>query len=142
MAKSEFFTEKGFIVKIFMKLMGAFPVKRNTSDIKSVSDAINLLEQEKQVGIFPQGRIVRDNGSFDLKSGAALLAVKSSAKILPVSIYTEGKIKPFSKITVTFGHTVIPAKNSNERTVKSAKQITQKIKEQISAQLEAKHCQQ
>ena len=141
MAKSEFFTDKGFFVKYFMKLVGAFPVKRSTADLHSVSDAASLLNQNKQVGIFPQGRIVNDNTSFELKAGAALLAVKTNAPIIPVSIYCENKIRPFSKITVTFGESIVPNQNDGKQSVKSARKLTQKIKEQISAQLEAKHCQ-
>lgn len=138
MAKSEFFTEKGFFVKIFMKIVGAFPVKRNTSDIKSVSDAVLLLKHNKKLGIFPQGRIVKDN-NFDMKSGAALLSIKTQTPVLPVSIYTNGKIGLFSEITVTFGEPVYPLKNEEKNSVKQARIFTEKIKGQIVAQLEAKH---
>lgn len=141
MAKSEFFTDKGFFVKYFMKLTGAFPVKRSTADLQSVSDAVLLLNQNKQVGIFPQGRIVNDGTSFELKAGAALLSVKTNSPVLPVSIYCEKKIRPFAKITVTFGETIIPNQSENLNAVKSARELTKRIKEQISAQLEAKHCQ-
>ena len=141
MAKSEFFTDKGFFVKCFMKLAGAFPVRRSTADLQSVSDAVSLLNQNKQVGIFPQGRIVNDRTSFELKAGAALLAVKTNSPVVPVSIYCEKKIRPFSKITVTFGKAIVPNQYDDKKSVKAARELTQKIKEQISAQLEAEHCQ-
>ncbi len=139
MAKSEFFTDKGLFVKLFMKSLGAFPVKRNSSDMKSVSDAISILNKDKQLGIFPQGKIVKNN-RFEMKSGAALLSVKTDSIIIPVSIYTSNKIRMFSKITVTFGKP-IEVECDTRSSIKQARLITKKIKEQISAQLEEKHCQ-
>lgn len=124
-----------------MKSMGAFPVKRDMSDMKSVSDAVNLLEQEKQVGIFPQGKIVKDK-TFDIKSGAALIAIKTQSPILPVSIHTNKKIRPFSKITVTFGKIIFPAETNSRSHIKQARKLTQNIKEQIIIQLkEGNKCQ-
>lgn len=141
MAKSEFFTDKGLFVKWFMKIVGAFPVKRNTSDMQSVSDAVSILLSENQIGIFPQGKIVTDD-SFDMKSGAALLSVKTQSPVLPVSIYKDGKTKIFSKITVTFGKLIYPADEKSKTSIKQARLLTEKIKEQIIAQLEEGHCHQ
>ena len=136
MAKSEFFTDSGIFVKFFMKLCGVFPVKRESSDLGSVNTAAQLLSKNKIVGIFPQGKIVKD-GTFEPKSGAALLAVKNQTPVLPVSIDFEGSIRPFSKITVTFGNLIPPPKDTS---LKAARGLTKIIKERITAQLEGKHC--
>lgn len=120
-------------MRLFMKLCGVFPVKRSSSDIKSVNKANSLLSLGRIIGIFPQGKIVRD-GSFEPKAGSALLAVKNSVPVLPVSIYSKGKIKPFSKITVTFGKLLYPPKDTS---LKAARKFSKTIKEQITAQLEA-----
>lgn len=137
MAKSEFFTDKGKFVKNFMKVCGAFPVKRNSSDLNAVNDAGELLKKGKVTAIFPQGRIARNINEFEPKAGAALLSVKNNVPIVPVSIYTESRRKPFSKITVRIGK---PIENSEDDSIKSARKLTIKVKEQIKTQLEGKHC--
>lgn len=136
MAKSEFFTESGIFVRYFMKLCGVVPVRRESSDMGFVNNAAKLLSENKIIGIFPQGKIVSD-GTFEPKAGAALLAVKNRIPVLPVSVYAEGKIRPFAKITVRFGDLIQPPKDNS---LKTARNLTKIIKERVTAQLEEKHC--
>ncbi len=135
MAKSEFFTDRGFFVRAFMKMCGVFAVKRNTSDRRSVNKASEILSEENVVGIFPQGKIVTD-GTFEPKSGAALLSVKNGVPVLPVSIYVNGAVRPFRKITVRFGEVLMPP---DDDSLKTARDFTKIIKEHIYAQLEEQH---
>ncbi len=135
MAKSEFFTDCGIFVRAFLKACGVFSVKRGSSDIRSVNYAAKLLADSKAVGIFPQGKIVKD-GSFEPKAGAALLAVKNHVPVLPVFVWTDGKIRPFSTVTVTFGEVIIPP---DDHSLRAARQLTQTIKERINTIGEAKN---
>ncbi len=108
MAKSEFFYQHGTFIKNLLYRLGAFPVHRDKGDVDAIKTAMSLLENAEVVGIFPQGCIVRDGDmSFHPKAGVALLAQKAKAPILPMSIYSEGKIRLFSRITVRIGE-IIP----------------------------------
>lgn len=108
MAKSELFTDHGKLARWFLYKMGAFPVHRGTGDTESVHNALELLEQNVLVGIFPQGGCVRDKDiSFQPKAGAVLIAAKAKADILPACIYSEGRIRPFHRVTIRYGE-VIP----------------------------------
>lgn len=136
MAKSEFFTDSGKFVRLFFTSCGVFPVVRGSFDRKAVSRAEEHLMQGRQIGIFPQGGISADRKAFSPKAGAALLSVRTHTPVLPVSIYAEGKIRPFAKITVRFGKPMIPP---DDDSLKTARQFSKQIKEIITTQLEEEH---
>ncbi len=100
MAKQELF--KNPILGAWLNGVGAFPVKRNTTDVKSVRSLFKLLDEGKIVGVFPEGtRQKNSNKLKTIKPGAALFALKSQASIIPVKV--EGSYKLFRKIDVYFG---------------------------------------
>lgn len=107
MAKSELFEDHGPLARWLLYKLGAFPVRRGKGDAESIKTAIEILNENGAVGIFPQGKCVFGNEPFQPKAGAVLVAMKAHAPILPVSIYCDGILKPFRRITVRFG-TVIP----------------------------------
>lgn len=71
----------------FSKLLFAFPVNRKSADMKSLRKSMEVLKQGRVFGIFPEGcRSV--TGELDtIEKGAAFLALKTDAPIIPV--YTE-----------------------------------------------------
>ena len=84
-------------------------MERDKGDASSVRKALEVLEQGGVLGIFPQGRVIFDTSPFRPKPGFALLAEKSGAPVLPVSIYCSGEpLRWRSRVTVRFG-TPIPA---------------------------------
>ncbi len=101
MAKVELF--KIPIVGHLIKWLGAFPVKRGTADLESFKTALKILKEKHILGIFPEGKrtMGKDLSKVKIKPGAALLAIKSGAQILPVAL--EGNYKIFSRVRVTFG---------------------------------------
>ncbi|NLP14613.1 MAG: 1-acyl-sn-glycerol-3-phosphate acyltransferase [Clostridium sp.] len=101
MAKSELF--KNPLLSRIIKKLGAFPVRRGKADVEAIKTAINLLNDGHIVGIFPEGtRLKHKHGkTVKVKPGAALLAQKTGAPILPVAV--EGKYRLFSKIKIVFG---------------------------------------
>jgi 1-acyl-sn-glycerol-3-phosphate acyltransferase len=97
MAKEELFK-----IPVFGPLIhsfGAFPVKRGGVSKDAIKSAIALLKEGNVLGIFPEGS--RNNQSGAAKKGAAMIAVRSGAAIVPVAII--GKYRPFSKISVCYG---------------------------------------
>ncbi len=106
MAKSELFEDHGRLACGLLYRMGAFPVKRGRGDAESIKTAIRILNDGGVVGIFPQGKCVFDNTPFKPKAGAAMVAAKTQAPILPASIYCDGIVRPFRRITVRFGKVI------------------------------------
>ncbi|NLD50106.1 MAG: 1-acyl-sn-glycerol-3-phosphate acyltransferase [Clostridiaceae bacterium] len=100
MAKEELF--KVPLMGSFIKRLGAFPVKRGKGDVQAIKTSLRLLNEGHIVGIFPEGtRLKNRSSNARIKPGAALLAQKSGAPILPVLI--KGNGKPFSNIKIIFG---------------------------------------
>lgn len=115
MAKSEYFKGK---FAWFFKLTGCICVNRNGHDEDAKSSANLVLSSGGALGIFPEGtRNKTDNLIGEFKYGAASLAVKNEAMMVPVAVTGEYKFrsktlssrigKPFS----TKGMTVEEANN-------------------------------
>lgn len=80
-----------FRKKIFAWLiaaLGAFPIDREGADITAIKTALGSVRAGQKLIIFPQG--TRHAAEGETKKGAAMLAVKTRAPILPMYI-TEGK---------------------------------------------------
>jgi 1-acyl-sn-glycerol-3-phosphate acyltransferase len=99
LAKEELF--KG-LFGWFFKSMGLIPVKRKTHDGKALPVAITYLENEKVIGIFPEGTINRGDGVIlPFKIGAVKMSHDANSKIVPFVI--KGKYRIFRKgPTITF----------------------------------------
>ncbi len=87
MAKKELFDTK--IGSLFFRSLLVFPVSRKSADIKSLKKAMELLHSGKAFGIFPEGRRSVTEGMDEFERGAAYIAVKSRAPIVPIYISPE-----------------------------------------------------
>lgn len=107
MAKAELF--KNFLGRwILGGMFGAFPVHRGAGDTKALDTAVALLKQGKMVGIYPEGTRSKDGKIGRGRSGAALIASRTGADILPYATYIRGgKTRPFRRFHIRFGP-VIP----------------------------------
>ncbi|EFA72309.1 1-acyl-sn-glycerol-3-phosphate acyltransferase [Raphidiopsis brookii D9] len=90
MAKEELF--KIPVLAQAIKLYGAYPVSRGTSDRAAIRYALEYLENGWAVGVFLEGTRTRDGRVHDPKRGAALLAAKAKVPLLPVSLWGSEKI--------------------------------------------------
>jgi 1-acyl-sn-glycerol-3-phosphate acyltransferase len=100
MAKEELFR-----IPIFgglIRRVHAFPVKRGGVSKDSIRLSIQLLKDGKAMCIFPEGS--RNNAGGVGKKGAAMLALKSNAVVIPVAII--GNYKPFRRMAVYYGKPV------------------------------------
>jgi len=71
----------------FLYLLGAFPIKSKKGGLEnSLKRALIILENKGVVGIFPEGARRRRGRPKKGRRGAAFLAVKTGAPILPVKI--------------------------------------------------------
>ena len=97
MAKKELF-EKPLLGWIIRRL-GAFPVDRGGADLQAFRHSMQVLKEEKALGIFSQGTRTQE---FDnVKGGVAVFALKSGAPVVPVGI--RGTYRIFSKMDLHFG---------------------------------------
>jgi len=104
MAKAELF--KVPLLKNIVKWFGAYPVNRDKADVSSIKTTINILEQGEIVGMYPQGRRARGVHPKDItpKHGAAMIAIKAKAGIMPVAIIAKNhKIRFFRRTIIVFG---------------------------------------
>ena len=104
MAKKELF--KVPILGKLVSALGAFPVNRAGADVSAIKNTISILKSGRCIGIFPQGH--REPGKTpmeaNLKTGAAMIAVKTQATVFPCCIKTkDNKFKLFRKIDVYYG---------------------------------------
>jgi len=80
----------------------AIYVKRDSKDIGPLKEALKELKDGGCIGIFPEGtRNGMDKNEGKIKNGAAYMALKTGAKIIPLGI--NGEVKPFHKVTITYG---------------------------------------
>lgn len=97
---------------IILKHLNAFSVDRGKVDIRSFKKALNILQEKKVLGLFPEGTRSLNGELQELKSGIIKIAMKTGVPILPVGIigtykiYSHGKIFPTLfkyNITVRYG---------------------------------------
>jgi 1-acyl-sn-glycerol-3-phosphate acyltransferase len=97
MAKAELFRIPvfGWIIQ----QLGAFPVKRGGVSKESIKLALANLREGKMLAIFPEGS--RSNAGGMGKKGAASLAIKSGATVVPAAVV--GRYKLFQRTSIVYG---------------------------------------
>ena len=74
------------VSSFLMREFHVHPLDRSGSAVEAVKLALELLAQDKALVIFPEGRRSPNHALIEGQPGAAYLAVKSQATILPVGI--------------------------------------------------------
>ncbi|CAG7611802.1 1-acyl-sn-glycerol-3-phosphate acyltransferase [Paenibacillus solanacearum] len=100
MAKAELFELP--VLGYVLPRICAFPVKRGGVSKESIKLSIQLLRSGEMLGIFPEGS--RSNAGGMGKKGAASLALKSGATVVPAAIV--GNYKLFRQMKVVYGSPV------------------------------------
>ncbi|MGG6295438.1 lysophospholipid acyltransferase family protein [Leptolyngbya sp. AN02str] len=113
MAKEELFRVPGLGPAI--RLYGAYPVKRGSADRSAIRAALQQLEAGWAVGIFLSGTRTSDARIAEAKLGAAMIAAKAQAPLLPVSLWGTQAIIPRGAklprpvpVTVRIGSLIAP----------------------------------
>ena len=83
------------VKKTIMRWVGVFPLDRGSTGVDGMRTALSLLAQDRALVIFPEGRISLDKTLERAKGGAAFLAIKSQAPILPVGIIGTERFSPW-----------------------------------------------
>ncbi|MDR6224525.1 lysophospholipid acyltransferase family protein [Desmospora profundinema] len=99
MAKEELF--KIPVISWLIRRFGAFPVSRGSTDKRALKTALELLKDGELLGVFPEGTRSKTGELGQAHSGAAFIALKSDAVLVPAAI--TGYYRPFGKIRIRFG---------------------------------------
>lgn len=95
-----------FVTDIVYALFGVFVVVRGKGIDRNLADAVNIINNGGNVVVYPEGSIVSDGSIADFKLGAAVLAKKTLAKVVPVSMkIVPGKYR--DKFIINVGENVI-----------------------------------
>lgn len=84
MAKQELY--KGPVTRWMWRSLGGFPVRRDTADIRAIDTALALLERGEVVGVYPEGTRSRTGEMLPFLKGAAWLALRTGAPIVPCGL--------------------------------------------------------
>ena len=92
MAKKEYFDGK---LAWFFKFVGCIPVDRKRKDENAKSQALNVLNSNGAIGIFPEGTRNREKDKIllDFKYGAVSMAKKTNALIIPCAVTGDYKFR-------------------------------------------------
>ncbi len=104
MAKKELF--KIPILSSLIRGLGAYPVDRGGADVSVIRNSVKMLKEGKSIGIFPQGHREKNKTPMEasLKNGAAMIAVRANATILPCCVKTKNnKFAFFRRIDIYYG---------------------------------------
>lgn len=126
LAKDELFKGLG---KYFFKGMACIPVNRRQKDKNALESAVKVLNEEKVIGIFPEGTFNRtEDIIMPFKYGAVSMATKTNSYVVPFSI--TGKYKIFKKdsVKICFGK---PYKINNDDLTIANNELMEKVKKLI-----------
>lgn len=106
MAKVELF--KNPFAAWFITHMYGFPVRRGKGDTSAIDYGIKIIEEGHVMAICPEGKRIKDKNGVPqkAKAGVAVIAKATGADVLPVAICCNGKIKPGSHVTVSYGRLI------------------------------------
>ncbi|MCS6791293.1 MAG: 1-acyl-sn-glycerol-3-phosphate acyltransferase, partial [Oscillatoriaceae bacterium SKYG93] len=90
MAKEELFRIP--VLKQAIALYGAYPVNRKSTSPSALRAALKSLENGWATGVFLQGTRTADGRITEPKLGAATIAARAKAPLLPVSLWGTEKI--------------------------------------------------
>lgn len=86
MGKQELFSDKNRVLRFLVHTLGGFAVNREKPEIATFKTVKAIFNTTWSLGIFPQGRIVKEPVIEKVNKGFILFAKKFEADIVPVGI--------------------------------------------------------
>ena len=127
MAKKELFDVTG--LSGLITSLGAYPVNRAGFDRRAIRQAIGRLDEGWATGIFLQGTRTADGKVNDPKLGAALIAAKAKAPLLPVCLCgteniltSDSKLPKYIKIKIKIGDVIAPPSSTKKEQLEKVSQ--------------------
>jgi 1-acyl-sn-glycerol-3-phosphate acyltransferase len=140
MAKKELFKNR-FLGWAF-RVLGGFPVRRDTSDIRAIEIGLAVLEQGKVLCLYPEGKRSLSGEMLPFLRGTAWIALRSGAPIVPSGLVGTGKVaapgtkKPWigKRVQVNFGELILVEREDDPRRRKErADALTSRLLEAITS---------
>ncbi len=126
--------------RFFVRAIGCIPVRRDGRDVAATKQAIRHLKSGNALGLFIEGRIPDPGEDAELKHGAALLALRSGAPVIPChiagTVYRKGVLAGFlarHRARVRFGPPVDLGDLAGKAGRDTLAVATRRIAEQIHA---------
>lgn len=116
------------LVGWFLRVNGVFGVRRGAADLEAFRLAERILSEGRILGIYPEGTRSSDGILRPFRDGAALLALRSGAPVLPVAVtgtdglWRKGSLIPrrVPRVTLTIGEPVVLPRGEGSRPELSA----------------------
>ncbi len=125
MAKRELFANGAFAA--VLRAVGAFPVDRDRNDIGAIKEALRRLEQGGTVGVFFEGtRRPEAKGTME---GAAYLAQRTGAALVPTAIWREGR-----RFSVRFGTALRARGRSRAETTTLTATLSERVRAMLGGE--------
>ncbi len=87
MAKQELFTDKNWLLRFIVKILGAFAVNREKPELATFKTVFDITKNTKwSLGIFPEGQIRRTGVLENIQKGFITIAKKAKLDIVPIGI--------------------------------------------------------
>ncbi|RXG62533.1 1-acyl-sn-glycerol-3-phosphate acyltransferase [Candidatus Atribacteria bacterium 1244-E10-H5-B2] len=79
-----------------LRKANSIPINREnyTNNVKSLKQALKILQKGGVLGIFPEGGVDRQKDDLPIKAGAAFLATRVGVPIVPIKIKGADKVLP------------------------------------------------
>ena len=129
MGKAELFATP--IGNKFFRMLGGFPVNRDGVDVQAVKTSIQILKNNENLLIFPEGSRVKNGVTLHdgkpprAHAGAAMIAVRTGAVIVPT--YVESTKKFLKKTRVIFGKPIVPQVQSRRGSAEEFQEIADEV---------------
>lgn len=127
MAKKELFDKP--LLGGILRALGAFPVDRFGRDLKALRASVSLVNEEKILGIFPEGTRVKEAKRENVKDGVAFIALKAKADIMPVEIIST--YKPFRKSEILIKKPISVKDFTSLKNKEAMKMMTDRVYDKI-----------
>jgi 1-acyl-sn-glycerol-3-phosphate acyltransferase len=121
-AAADYFFDRRWKADTFSFLLGAIPIERTKVNRRSADLAAELIADDWNLVIFPEGGRSPDGWAQQFTGGAAYLAARTGRPVVPVHLEGTRHILPKgggvvkrTRTTVTFGSPLWPAEGENAR---------------------------
>ncbi len=128
MAKQELFKDENKILRFLVHSLGAFAVNREKPELATFKSVKAVFNTPWSLGIFPQGKIVKEPVIEHVTKGFILFSKKFNADVVPVAVCGfDGYAKKIGEknITVKIGTPISYTMNEDEMLLEWARQISE-----------------
>jgi 1-acyl-sn-glycerol-3-phosphate acyltransferase len=120
------------------KATGQIPVHRGASDRAALEKGLEYLREGKALVVFPEGTVERQEQMIAAHTGAAMLALRTSATVLPIAhtgtrrILRSLRTSWFPRVNIQVGTPFVPTTSEGVPRKAELKAVTQQIMERIA----------